>query len=132
MKRGDFMEQEYTVKVKDMVGKKFNRLRVLEPVKHRGTRTRVYWKCECNCGEVVEIRQDRLLKGTTKSCGCLQTELWGKRAFVRKDEEEALKQKNEEEALRTDPSRALPAASIGDKEESPKKKKRRKAPRRKK
>lgn len=84
------MAQEFTVNVGEFVGKKFNRLRVLEPTK-RGDRTRLYWKCQCDCGEIVEIRQDRLLSGITKSCGCLQQEIWGRRAFVRKAEMEAQK-----------------------------------------
>lgn len=84
------MEQEFTVNVSEFVGKKFNRLRVIEPTK-RGNRTRLYWKCQCDCGETVEIRQDRLLSGTTKSCGCLQKEIWGRRIFIRKDEMEAQK-----------------------------------------
>lgn len=36
-----------------------------------GTRRSVSkWKCQCDCGNVVEVRSDALLQGRTKTCGC--------------------------------------------------------------
>lgn len=32
-----------------------------------------FWLCRCKCGEVAKVRQDRLLSGKTKSCGCAKT-----------------------------------------------------------
>lgn len=53
----------------DLSGKKFNKLTVIERVKKGGTK-RTYWLCVCDCGEKTIIRQDSLIKGRTKSCGC--------------------------------------------------------------
>lgn len=57
----------------DITGQKFNRLLVLEFI---GTRTPkgAFWKCKCDCGNVVEIRGGNLKNNHTKSCGCIRTE----------------------------------------------------------
>ena len=59
--------------VKDISGQKFNRLTVLFPIE--GTRKGVYWACECECGNYIITRGDGLKRGTTKSCGCWNTEV---------------------------------------------------------
>lgn len=30
------------------------------------------WKCRCECGNIVNIKNDNLVAGKTKSCGCLR------------------------------------------------------------
>lgn len=59
--------------IRDEVGKKYNRLLVLnqEVSDHRGT---VRWKCRCDCGKITIVRGTDLRLGITKSCGCLQKE----------------------------------------------------------
>lgn len=34
-----------------------------------------YWKCICECGKIKSIRGSELLRGRSKSCGCLAREL---------------------------------------------------------
>ena len=47
---------------------------------------RVLWKCRCSCGELVSsVRSDHLRNGRTKSCGCLNSELIGKRKTIHSD-----------------------------------------------
>ena len=58
---------------KDISGQKFNRLTVLFPIE--GTGRGVYWACECECGNYIIARGDGLRRGTTKSCGCWNTEV---------------------------------------------------------
>ena len=58
---------------KNISGQKFNRLTVLFPIE--GTGKGVYWACECECGNYIIARGDGLRKGTTKSCGCWNTEV---------------------------------------------------------
>lgn len=61
----------------DMTGMRFGRLTVLE---REGT---VYsnfkpvptWLCRCDCGTELVIRGLSLRNGTTRSCGCLRSEL---------------------------------------------------------
>lgn len=52
-----------------MIGRRFGRLTVLRFAARVGTFNN--WTCECDCGNVVVVRQIRLSIGHTKSCGCL-------------------------------------------------------------
>lgn len=56
---------------KDLKGKKFGRLTVIE--KDHVVRTNWYWQCQCNClsKTIVVVRGSHLTSGQTKSCGCL-------------------------------------------------------------
>jgi len=57
---------------KDLLGQKFGRLLVISAEPNRG---RVpMWKCKCDCGKEVTVGSYTLLKGSTKSCGCLHRE----------------------------------------------------------
>lgn len=61
---------------KDITGQKFNRLTALErdievTKLHSGT----YWKCQCDCGNIVSVSLQRLQNGGTKSCGCYRKEI---------------------------------------------------------
>lgn len=62
----------------DLKGQKFGRLLVLERVedfissvngKHRGR-----WKCQCDCGNLVEVNTSDLTSGNTLSCGCYKSD----------------------------------------------------------
>jgi hypothetical protein len=55
---------------KDLTGQKFGKLRVLEFIRIRKSKS--HWKCECECGTIVIVEQYNLTKGHTKSCGCLR------------------------------------------------------------
>lgn len=59
-------------KLIDLTGRKFTRLLV---VKQETTKKgRAMWSCKCECGNTVIVAGHDLLKGHTKSCGCLQRE----------------------------------------------------------
>jgi len=62
---------------KDLTGRKFGRLSVLNNTNQRQS-GHIFWHCVCKCGREIDIRQDSLLNGTTKSCGCWRAELAGK------------------------------------------------------
>ena len=55
----------------DLTGQRFGRLTVLE-LDHKTTKT--YWKCKCDCGNIVVVRSTCLLSGNTKSCKCFAKE----------------------------------------------------------
>lgn len=57
----------------DLVGKKFNRLSIIEETSDRRRRNIVY-KTLCDCGNITLIEGGKISRGHTKSCGCLQKE----------------------------------------------------------
>lgn len=60
--------------LKDFVGKRFGRLTV---VAYAGKRDGMHrWKCLCDCGKKTIVGQTLLQSGKTKSCGCLQSEIY--------------------------------------------------------
>jgi hypothetical protein len=65
-------------KRKDLVGQKFGRLLVIERIGFINKRT--YYKCKCDCGNIVDVLASNLTKGTSKSCGCYAKELSCKRS----------------------------------------------------
>ena len=51
---------------KDLSGKIFGRLKVIEyAYSKKGKR---YWKCECECGNITYVYTNSLTSGNTKSC----------------------------------------------------------------
>lgn len=56
----------------DLTGEKFGRLTVIERAENIGRTTR--WKCHCECGSDVIVRQPDLKSGRTQSCGCIHSE----------------------------------------------------------
>lgn len=54
----------------DLTNKIFGKVKVLEKISGIGCET--VWKCEClECGKIFEALQHNLLRGDTKSCGCV-------------------------------------------------------------
>lgn len=60
------------MKTKDLTGREYGRLKVLQRAENRAGR--VCWRCLCECGTIKDIPAKTLLNGTTQSCGCLQKE----------------------------------------------------------
>jgi hypothetical protein len=54
-----------------MIGERFGRLTIKEIKK---IDKRIYFRCKCDCGKEKIIYKDSVLKGATKSCGCLNSE----------------------------------------------------------
>lgn len=52
------------------IGKKFNKLTVIEECDFRKDHKKVY-KCLCDCGNITYVIGCHLRSGNTKSCGCL-------------------------------------------------------------
>lgn len=58
---------------RDLKGETFGRLEIIERAPNQGRR--VAWKCRCSCdGKIVERISAVLVRGDTRSCGCLFTE----------------------------------------------------------
>lgn len=57
---------------RSLVGQTFGRLTVVGRAQRRPHRGR-FWVCICECGvESHIVREDHLISGGTKSCGCLR------------------------------------------------------------
>lgn len=61
-------------KLHDLTEMKFGRLRVIKRAENNKY-NRAQWLCECECGNTVIVSGNALLKGNTKSCGCLNAEM---------------------------------------------------------
>lgn len=61
--------------MENLVGKKFNLLTVIEGPIRKTTTRKIFWKCQCDCGNIKIIRGDQLKSGTTKSCGCYKNKV---------------------------------------------------------
>lgn len=57
----------------NLAGKRFGRLTAIKSIYNK-KENRAYYECVCDCGNIVTVRRDCLLSGTTKSCGCLSKE----------------------------------------------------------
>jgi hypothetical protein len=69
------------VKYKNLEGKKVNRLTFIKNLgmdKSNNTK----WLCRCDCGNEISVIPAAVMRGNTKSCGCLKIESIAKRRFV--------------------------------------------------
>ena len=57
--------------IRDITNQRFGKLLALEPTQSRSG-SNIIWKCQCECGNITYVSNNNLLKGTTKSCGCLK------------------------------------------------------------
>ncbi len=61
------------IKVEELIGKRFGRLVVLgkaDDCRHI--------MCKCDCGNIATVNRGSVLRGNTKSCGCLRREITSK------------------------------------------------------
>lgn len=63
-------------KLIDLTGQRFGKLTVLNKLPFRNKKT--YWKCQCDCGKIKEVRGDHLRGGYIKSCGDCEKDLTNK------------------------------------------------------
>lgn len=61
-------------KLMNLSGKRFGRLVVDSKGKLKYNKGGAWWKCNCDCGNIVEIASAHLRKGDTTSCGCYRRE----------------------------------------------------------
>ena len=55
----------------DLRGRRFGRLVALEPVGSK--KEKMWWKCQCDCGNFLTTTSHHLTSGNTQSCGCLKS-----------------------------------------------------------
>ncbi len=84
-RRDQLTQDEPMGKSIDQTGRRYGKLLVLEKAKDYftpGGARKVKWRCQCDCGNVLEVRGSSLSTGNTKSCGCLHAALCAARATV--------------------------------------------------
>lgn len=52
---------------KEFIGKTFNWLTVLDVYR---ANSKIMFRCQCKCGEVIDVPKKRVMSNNTKSCGC--------------------------------------------------------------
>ena len=60
-------------RVKDLTGRKFQRVEVLRHVGSDPQR-RALWECKCDCGKIWTVRGTELRNGNVTSCGCMSAD----------------------------------------------------------
>lgn len=53
----------------DLTGRQFGRLKVLNSI--YDDKNVFKWRCQCQCGNIINIKAHDLISGNTSSCGCL-------------------------------------------------------------
>lgn len=55
---------------RDISGMKFGKLTAIKLVRYEKHGEAV-WECLCECGNKIDVRRNNLIRGNTKSCGCI-------------------------------------------------------------
>lgn len=86
LKHGD-VQSCGCIMLNDITGQKFGRLTVLGLDDERNDlekerekkgeikKATLFWRCNCECGEIISTTASRLTTGKTKSCGCYSREI---------------------------------------------------------
>ena len=64
--------KEYYLEKDNLVGQTFGKLLVIERTEKRHNRAIIY-KCQCECGNIIETSSSYLRNGDTQSCGCINS-----------------------------------------------------------
>lgn len=56
----------------DLLGMRFGKLTVVEKTDQR-ERSKIVWKCACDCGRTHFVNTEMLMNGKVQSCGCLKS-----------------------------------------------------------
>lgn len=59
------------VRTKDLIGRRFGKLVVIEMLEKRNAHGRIIYRCKCDCGNEVNVLGNSLTTYHTLSCGCL-------------------------------------------------------------
>ena len=60
---------------KDLTGQRFGRLTVLSATNKRDYKGSIYWKCKCDCGNIIDVSNAQIMSKNVVSCGCKRKEI---------------------------------------------------------
>jgi very-short-patch-repair endonuclease len=66
-------EYHLSIISKDLIGKSFGKLTVIERTSKRANNGEVIWKVKCECGNYNEVRTSALTCNGVQSCGCISS-----------------------------------------------------------
>jgi len=52
------------------IGYKFGKLEVIEKTENRHSNGEILWLCQCECGNMIEVRTSYISKKSITNCGC--------------------------------------------------------------
>ena len=70
-------------KLIDLTGQKFDKLTVIEKAPSRARH--VYWKCQCECGNIVEVSAESLKRNIPHNCGCVKLQLQNEKEQIKEN-----------------------------------------------
>lgn len=79
------MDEQLSKRTEDLRGRVFTYLTVSEFAGYRdmgNSGRKAVWKCNCKCGNIVNVPANALKTGNTKSCGCFNLEAINNRNIV--------------------------------------------------
>ena len=56
----------------NLTNKRFGKLIVIKDSGLRTKNRQIIWTCQCECGNIIQVRTNNLTSGNTQSCGCLK------------------------------------------------------------
>lgn len=63
----------HNINYEDLTGQRFGHLVVIHQVNDKlYSNKHILWKCQCDCGNIIEVDSSRLKTGHTQSCGCIK------------------------------------------------------------
>lgn len=68
-KKKEFLISYDKTRKKDLTGQRFGRLTVIKECLERDAWGSIKWECQCDCGNITQIRGSSLVSGNTQSCG---------------------------------------------------------------
>lgn len=71
--KNNALKKRLSARQKDLTNKKFGRLTALYS---KNVNKRYEWLCECECGKKIWVKTSSLINGHTKSCGCLNNDVF--------------------------------------------------------
>ena len=72
-------------KFQDLTGQRFGKLKVIERIESYISPSGykyTMWRCQCDCGNFINVRTTDLKNNHTQSCGCLHKEMLSKAKLI--------------------------------------------------
>ena len=86
---------------KNLIGNRYGKLLVIAQSDKRMLNGSIYWKCQCDCGNITDVRTDGLTRNRVISCGCIASKGERKIAQILRDNHISFEQQKKFEDCRS-------------------------------